>query len=342
MKNLYSYLEKNKDVSLKEKPWNMMDNLLCSCIAYIPLIENFDFKTFDELCNEVINFEYPSRPEYVSYSDKKIFTILKDSKRYHDMCFLNYVNIIDDNTQFGALTIRIGNKKIIVFKGTDGSMISWIENLRFGYVYPTYTQNLAIDYLRQNVHMFDYDVIVLGHSKGGNLAIISTMELPWYKQLRIKKIYNFDGPGLRPKEHNSKKYQRIVSKIKTIMPDKSFVGTLLCNDNVISIKTNAVMFWVHYPTNWQVVDDNFVPSESTDLSKKLHLMTSECMENVDYDTVQDVLEEIFKVFDARKKEHFGVTLSDIINIVDKMHDIDEKEKDYVLSIIKSMFELSNK
>ncbi|MEI3499052.1 MAG: Mbeg1-like protein [Bacilli bacterium] len=61
-------------------------------------------------------------------------------------------------------------EKIISFKGTDSSLIGWLENFRLAYEYPTYTQKLAIDYLKNNISFLDQDVYVVGHSKGGNLA----------------------------------------------------------------------------------------------------------------------------------------------------------------------------
>ncbi|MBR4231285.1 MAG: DUF2974 domain-containing protein [Bacilli bacterium] len=342
MKSFYDYLKKNKDVTIKEKPWNAMDDLFCACISYIPLLQNFEFKTFDELCSEVINFDYPSKPEYVSYTDKKIFTILKDSKRYHNMCFFNYVKIIDNNTQFGAITITLGSKKVISFQGSDGSMIGWIENLRLIYEYPTYTQKLAIDYLKENVHMFDYNVDVVGHSKGGNLAIVAAMEMKWYKKIRIKKVYNFDGPGLTETEYNSKRYQQIFQKIENYLPNKSYVGTLLYSDNNVVVDTNAMFIGVHYPTNWKINEnDDFVLSNLSSLSKKIHQMTTSNLKDLDKKSIKKVLEEIFKVFDERKKEHFSITLRDIHNIIKKIDNAPTKEKEYVLALIKSMFDLSN-
>ena len=341
MKNLYNYLEKNKDITLKEKPWNIMDNLFCACISYIPLTENFKMKSFEEVCEEVINYDYPSKPEYVSYTDKKMFTILKGSKRYHDMFLFNFVNIIDNNTQFGAITCKIGNKKVISFKGSDGSMIGWIENLRLLYDFPTYTQMLAAEYLKDNIHPFDYDVYVVGHSKGGNLAIASAMELNFYKSFRIKKIINFDGPGLKYNDFVSNKYQKIAKKVESYLPNKSYVGTLMYNDNIKIIDTSALMVGVHYPTNWLIENDNFVYSTQSKLSKELHIRTTEMLKDIDMQAIKNILEEVFKIFEERKKDHVGITLNDIHKIIQSINNAPKKEKDYLLSVIRYMFKLSN-
>ena len=102
------------------------------------------------------------------------------------------------------------------------------------------------------------------------------------------------------------------------------------------------MIGVHYPTNWKV-DENgdFVLSSLSSLSRNMHQMTTSNLKDLDKKSVKKVLEEIFKVFDERKKEHFSVTLSDIHNIIKRIDNVPSKEKEYVLALIKSMFDLSN-
>ena len=57
---------------------------------------------------------------------------------------------------------------------------------------------------------------------------------------RIKKIYNFDGPGFRKQEYESNKYQALTKKLVNIMPSGSLVGVLLYNDNY------NISFFIHF------------------------------------------------------------------------------------------------
>ena len=76
--------------------------------------------------------------------------IIRNSVRYKNMTFSNFINLKTENTQFGAVTVRMSGKTIVSFKGTDSSIIGWIENFRVTYSYPTFTHNLAIEYLKTN------------------------------------------------------------------------------------------------------------------------------------------------------------------------------------------------
>ena len=141
--------------------------------------------------------------------------------RYQSLEITNFTRIKNEDTQFGAATFRLNKLTIISYKGTDGSLIGWIENFRLGYQYPTNTHLLAIKYLHENIKTLDENVYVVGHSKGGNLAMVSAMESTPIEFNKIKNIYNFDGPGLRKEEFMSKKYQKISSKLHNYLPSDS-------------------------------------------------------------------------------------------------------------------------
>ena len=65
---------------------------------------------------------------------------------------------------------------------------------------PVTGQKLSAQYMNQVAGSFGGSFMVGGHSKGGNLALTSAMELNIIKKFKIKKIYNNDGPGLRYEE----------------------------------------------------------------------------------------------------------------------------------------------
>ena len=69
---------------------------------------------------------------------------IKTSKRYENIIISNFKNVRNNDTQFGAMSVRFNDNLLIAFKGSDSSLISWIENLRLNYQYPTYTQSKGI------------------------------------------------------------------------------------------------------------------------------------------------------------------------------------------------------
>jgi len=106
-----------------------------------------------------------------------------------------------------------------------------------------------------------------GHSKGGNLAVYAAMESPSYLQRKIKVVYNNDGPGFLKEIVESKKYQKIKSKIYKIVPHESVVGMLLYYDGYMkSIKSKRKSLLQHDPFHWQVEGTSFVVDSLSEYS----------------------------------------------------------------------------
>ena len=122
----------------------------------------------------------------------------------------NYRKINSDSMQFGAITMKLDDKRIYVaFAGTDTSLVGWKENFKLAYLYPGLSQKYAGSYLNKTLGWFSHNVYIGGHSKGGNLAISAAMLARSYNVRKIKAIYNNDGPGFLKEQVESKEYQKI-------------------------------------------------------------------------------------------------------------------------------------
>ncbi len=341
MYTIYDYLNLYKDKNLNEVPWNMMDYLLCSLIVYIPMGSFMGSKTFDEICNLISSFNISKHTEFISYKVKELINIVKGSTRYKKLRIKNFENIVNESTQFGAMTCIIDNTKIIVFKGTDRSIIGWIENIRLMYEYPTFTQALAIRYLKNNIGLFDKDVHVIGHSKGGNMAMSSVMELGDFKFNKVKKVINFDGPGFKKNEYESPKYMKMSEKLINIVPSNSYIGTLMFNKNYQSIKTSAHAINVHYPIYWNTDGTEFVYEKLSKLSEELHIRTTKNIQDVNEQIIKAYFETAFSNI-KKKGSHIGFNINEFIDIIKGMSKLDKSTYDYVNSFFKSLIKLSNK
>lgn len=207
MFTVMDYLKFYNNTSLDDVRWNTLDNLIGAILVYLPIPPFNENKNLKELYNYVSSTLVSSN--FMATKAIEILNIIKDSKRYNEIIISDFNNIKNDEVQFGACVIKTKKEKIISFKGTDSSLIGWLENFRLAYEYPTYTQKLAIDYLKNNISFLDQDVYVVGHSKGGNLAMASTMELTDPKFSKIREVCNFDGPGFKKEEYESNKYKRL-------------------------------------------------------------------------------------------------------------------------------------
>ncbi|MBO5856724.1 MAG: DUF2974 domain-containing protein, partial [Clostridia bacterium] len=316
MFTILDYLENYKNVMVKDVHWNNIDNLLCAILVYIPLktftasksLEDFylssqEVKPTEDKMGEMVKTAYAS------------LEIIRNSERYKNLKVSNFINLTTDNTQFGACTFRISKKTIVSFKGTDSSIIGWIENFRGTYSYPTFTHNLAIEYLKTNTNkLTDTEVYVVGHSKGGNLAIVSAMEAPQNIFKKIKLIYNFDGPGLRKEQFESAAYKRVSEKLLNILPTGSVVGVLLYNDNYNIVETNALAFSQHYPVNWSIFGEFFEIGIISSVSAQLHENTTTGFENLDPQQVQDAFETVFSNLEKSFSSKFNFSFDDLLVI----------------------------
>lgn len=342
MYTIMDYIKYYKDKDIKEVPWNMMDNLLCAILVYAPIKTDYSVKYFTTFCKECVNVKNIETPDAMLPKVKEVCSLLIDSKRYKYMRVVNYVNRVDENTQFGAATFILRNTKVISFKGTDTSVIGWIENFKLAYEYPTYTQRLAVNYLNNSVKLFDKNVYVVGHSKGGNLAMASVMESTNFVYNRIKRVINFDGPGFRKEEFNSLKYDRLARKLDNIIPSGSYVGVLMHNKNYQIVKSSSHAINVHYPTSWNSYGTVFIEGKALKMSDELHKMSTENIEKIDKESIKDVFETVFKTFDDKKTSKIHVSLADIKNILKNVKGKDKEAAKYVKIIITALFASSKK
>ena len=339
MYTIYDYLNYYKDEDFKDLPWNMMDNLLCSILSYVPL-KSFNKLKFKDFINNIK--ENPIKEtDLMRPMVLKVIDIIKNSKRYKEIYFENFINLRDSNTQFGVLTIKIDNIKIISFKGTDGSTIGWLENFRLGYIYPTNTHKLAIDYVKNNITVFDNEVYILGHSKGGNLAMVSAMEQNSSKFSKIKQVINYDGPGFRKCEFESNKYKKLLPKLVNIIPTGSYIGTLLYNKNYHVVTSNSHAINEHYPTSWNIFGTKFITGKLSIASKELNKRTTLEFSKLDEDKVKEIFEYIFKVFQDRISDKGKISFKELIEVFKSMHNMDKELSSYISTILKTLMSLSN-
>ena len=216
------------------------------------------------------------------------------------------------------------------------SKIGWIENLRLGYEYPTYTQALAQKYFFKTLTKADKEIYVTGHSKGGNLAMASVMSIDDDMYDRVKAIYNFDGPGFRKEEFISPKYARMHKKLHNIIPTGSIVGTILNNKDYQVIKSTELAFNEHYPTSWCCFGEHFIKGNLSSISKQLHDTTTIGDEKLDQEKVKDTIETIIANLQQYYSSDLKINLNDFKELYKNMRNIDPDVKKYLDTIIDSM------
>ena len=295
--NYFAFIDKYGKVSYKDKKETEIDILLFSQLAYLPM-DNIDFKnnqkyTLEEIATNIDRSVF-LESLIAQRNALKLLDTIKDLPRFKEIKVTDYSYIMDENSQFGAVTFILPNKKIVIaFQGTDNTIAGWKEDAILSYKYPTTSQELAGSYVEKIISKYKRSVIICGHSKGGNLALVGAMRTTILKKLVIKEIYSFDGPGLREKEFNSNQYKQVRKKLHNIIPDESMVGVLFNQENLDVIKSDAKGIMQHATTSWQVEDDRLVRTNKSTLSDNLDKAIYDWLSNYDLEQRKLIIDEAF-------------------------------------------------
>ena len=344
MANIFTYVDKYGKYSFKEKKFNEIDNLVLSNLAYLDFTEtsiNSSNHTLEEIGLEYLKkFKLRTIKKY-GYSEKDAYNLLKKvikTKRYKDIILIDYIYNIE-NMQFSALTFKINKKLIyIAFEGTDQLIRGWRESFHLMASFKVLSHYEAINYLKKHIKIFGPKVIVGGHSKGGNLAVVSSLNLNILKKFKIKQIYNNDGPGLNKKDYHSLKYKIIKRKLIHIIPKNSIFGVLLNSDKKKVVKTSYIPFFSHTMSTWSIDDNKLNITTISKKHEKLHYKTNEWLNNHSDNEIKMIVDN---VFDILEKCNISDTMTlikmkSIIKVIKELKNIDEETKNLAIDFLKTL------
>lgn len=306
---LREYIQVNKNVTFNEMPFNEVDNLLLSELSYI------DFELFMPFfANEKISLKMLATLFFNRYTPKDIkklrtapsiqkiisyFKLMASSKRYQDILIYHYVNEVEERTQFGAMSMLLGDGTIyIAFEGTDDSIYGWKEDFKLSYQFPVVAQQKAAEYLDKTISFFGPKVRIGGHSKGGNLAMAGYMLCDFWTRRKIIEIYNNDGPGFRKKEYESKMYRRMLRKLRMFVPEESIVGMLLRHPKDYTvIKSSYRGVLQHDGVSWLVGKNKFLRGKLSPKSKKFERRFIRWIYRYDDEKRKKIVLALFSIFE---------------------------------------------
>lgn len=275
MANLFDYLDWRGDLTFQQAPFNLVDNLILSCLGYVVLdtiVSGFD-------CENVITVKetaelFVQLPERVKNlrvaEDAQLLEAMGKSKRFGDLELLYHVQQLDRvaEKQFAAITINLGDGSYYVaYRGTDLSITGWKEDFNMTFRSGVPAQREAVRYLQRVAERTEGPLYVGGHSKGGNLAVFAAAFAGQEVQQRIVAVYNNDGPGFLEEVIESDGYKAICKKIQTFIPQTSLFGMMLEHAEPFTIIQSSGHFIMqHDPYSWMVLGPDFVYLEQVTAS----------------------------------------------------------------------------
>lgn len=305
--NVVDYIKEYGKLSFEEKEFNEVDKLILANLSYVNfhnIVCDSDKikKTIEVVSKEFVEKKYHLEKNIMAIKGGiRLLILMGKSKRYKDLLLYNCERIINDEEQFGVVTIEINNNFVYVsFEGTTEEIAGWEEDFRMCYEFPIKSQKDAIKYLNKHFTFKRCDIIVGGHSKGGNLSLVGSMYCNFLVRKKIKEIYSYDGPGLLKKYLMKRRYKRVDKRYKHIIPFNSIIGMMLYTKDDEIIKTNAVGMFSHFAFYWQVDENSLIRDDLRKSSLELH--ASICNWIMKYNDKQKKLfvKEMFNVFKKNK------------------------------------------
>lgn len=272
--DIFSYIDNYGIYSFDEKPFNDVDSTIFSFLSYVDygFIPANDKVTLSKVGRMHLGLNNEKKRNIIAVKDAiKLLHYLKDTKRYKNCIFSNYIYEANDDVQFSAICIEYKKGYVFVsYEGTDQMISGWKENLLLSYEFPTLSHVKAINYLNRHFTFSSKKIILGGHSKGGNFALVAGMCCNFLVKSKIQKIYNIDGPGLLEKEINSNRFRKIEDRYVHIIPDNSIIGIILNNKNDVVVKSNVKGPLAHDIFYWEVDNYNFKNAKLSTFSDGLH------------------------------------------------------------------------
>ena len=300
--NVYDYIDEYGIYSFDEKPFNKVDATIFSFLVYADLKLCFKKSrmTIKELGRVNVGIYKKKDNNVLAVREgNKLLGYLKDTKRYKDCLVYNFSIDETQDIQFCAISIEyLKNKVFVAFEGTNALFSGWKENFLLTYEFPTKTHKKAIAYLNRLFTFSRCELLVGGHSKGGNLAMVASMYANIFVQRKIKFVYNLDGPGVLDEEFNSVNFKHLKKKYIHIIPDYSVVGMCLNNANEYVIKASVKSVYCHNIVYWEIGNDHdFVKAELSDYSKELRCEFKKLLRKYSNEDKKNLIINLFDILD---------------------------------------------
>lgn len=304
------YIKKFGNVSFTEMPFGDVDNVALCEIFYMPLekvvSESFsdEPRPFADACNAMFSYN-GNRHKAPGIMLKKSISVkmmeMAKQKRYSEMKIVACTETFKTNpaVQFAAATFILpDNTLVVVFRGTDDSLIGWKEDCDIFVKRSIPSHALAVNYLENVAKCFDGDIIILGHSKGGNVALFAGLNCSESTRARIKALYNNDGPGFFDYSlFRTRQYAELLPRYNHFIPSSSFVGVLMAFDKDYTVVKSKRLLgpMQHDLATWQVADTDI---KTLPRASKLAKINEICLSGILYRISREQGENFDKIASA--------------------------------------------
>lgn len=358
MSNIFDYLDWRSDISLAYDPFNEVDNLVLSELAYAPLEEVLDSEE-KELSIEEVSRRFFTLHTVEEIEGQKGYTactpllLLKmaGTRRFGGTRLFGCVDILDvgKTEQMAAVSFILPDHTVYcAFRGTDSSIAGWKEDFNLSYLNGTPGQIASAEYLNRHFSRTRRQLRVGGHSKGGNFAVFAAMSADEKVRRKITEVYSNDGPGFRSEVIHSDAYRSMLPKIISIVPESSMIGMCLENRyrHIIVESTNKNIEQ-HDGLSWQVKGSHFVEkSERSPESLFFDNTIRLWIEGISDEDRRRFIDSLFSFYEATGKDTVDEVkemnlVASIRNVVSNLRNMDKEDRKQFFAILMKLVRSAN-
>lgn len=317
MYTIFDYIKWRGDISFKAVEVGEVDSLIFSELCYLDMFSIATSQGETLAQARAVYFEqerdriYRKCDKVLAKKTSKLLNMAAESVRFKDVVVRYYEEntSIEETMQFSATTYEIDSDNIfIAFRGTDYSLTGWKEDFTMCTLDVIPSQMKALEYTEKIAALYpNANIVIAGHSKGGNLAVYSAVNSSESVKTRISAVYNYDGPGFKESLLKTEKYLEISDRITTIIPRSSFIGMLFEHEeDFVIVNSKSVSFWQHDAFNWAVTGGSFVRLDEATKSIRFADKTMKGLINgLDDKQKEQLVDAIFDVMCSGNKTTFA-------------------------------------
>ena len=359
MTNMFDYISWRGDLTFEKSHFNPVDNIIFSQLVYLPLdgiVPNPNEQNGITIADAAVRIDEMQHDdpsflnELMVIQAAALINAMGKAQRYKNCRLYGYVNQTDPfrEKQFSAVSVVIGRRifrksLLIVYRGTDMSLVGWKEDFNMSLSEPVPSQKEAVSYLEKMAKKFKGPLRLAGHSKGGNLAIYAAACCRKQTRRRIAAIFSNDAPGFHQQVINSRGYQAIRDRIQAFVPQYSLIGMLFEHGETPAIvKSTENGFMQHDLCSWEVIHNDIVRAEG--LSRESILVDNilrDWINGMETEQRRQFIEALYTILSATQARSLTDLTSDwlqsVVSIIDSLNHIDETAKNLIGKAIGDLF-----
>lgn len=354
MPGIKNYISEFGNKTFEECPLNDCDILTMSEVFYMPLEQTVSSsfeaepKNFTAAANELFalrGFKHKKLGLLITPNASIDMVATAATKRFSEMKLYAFQEVysLSPSIQYCAGTFVLPDGTLVVFfRGTDDTVAGWKEDADLFLCKNPPAYKLASEYIESLAANTQGNIILCGHSKGGNIALYTALKCSDKIRSRITGVYNFDGPGFHDYGiFHLGSYDDILPVYRHYIPSSSFIGVLLAHDyDYKAVKSNKHLgVMQHDIGTWQIENGELVTVPDIDILAK---MTDAVMSQVCSYMTSDACEVMSNILSAAVNGLGQETLTDIAKhavssvkgAVNAVKDYDPVDRDLIKNIFR--------